>query len=171
MINCLQRVKTEGLFKGQSGAGNPHSSCCFRIPYRRMNVTVVVDGSGGGPTSDQLRQTSRINTLPSQQTLQDWLPSFSQQAVPAAQRCPLLSSELLPSGTTNTTAVSNCAALQTSQLPLFGLFNAAMGVATIIRKWINQAGTNREHHHPHPGLGGHSVVRLTGLMGNGWEVL
>ena len=135
----------------------------------------VVDGSGvDQPLISFVKLPESIHYLHSKPS-RPGCHHFHNRQYRAAQRCPLLSSELLPSGTTNTTAVSSVPGERDlPAFPLFGLFNAAMGVATIIPEMDPTrpgACKPREHHHPHPGLGGHSVVRLTGLMGNGWEVL
>ena len=132
MIDCLQRVQTEG-FIGISLAQALRVVMRHKFPLAKTNVTVGRRWFWGGPTADQLRHTSLDNFQSFQADPNDPAAiifttgstgppkgvhycheNFYQQAVQIQKHYDIQPGEIdLPA------------------FPLFGLFNAAMGVATV----------------------------------------
>jgi acyl-CoA synthetase (AMP-forming)/AMP-acid ligase II len=132
MIDCLQRVQTEG-FIGISLAQALRVVMRHKFPLAKTNVTVGRRWFWGGPTADQLRHAS----------LDDFQSFQANPSDPAAI--------IFTSGSTGppkgvhychenfyqqAVQIQNHYDIQPGEsdlpaFPLFGLFNAAMGVATI----------------------------------------
>ncbi len=133
MIHCLQRVQTEG-FIGISLVQAIRTLLRFKFPAARKNVTVGKRWFWGGPTAAQLRQTSLSDFTPFQAAASDSAAiifttentgppkdvhychqNFYHQVLQIQQQYNIEVGEKdLPA------------------FPLFGLFNAAMGVTTIL---------------------------------------
>ncbi len=133
MIHCLQRVKTEG-FIGISLVQALRTVLRFKFPAAKLNVTVGRRWFWGGPTANQLRKTPLDEFEVFQANAEDPAAiifttgstgppkgvhychrNFYHQVLELKQQYPVQPGEKdLPA------------------FPLFGLFNAALGVATII---------------------------------------
>jgi acyl-CoA synthetase (AMP-forming)/AMP-acid ligase II len=132
MIDCLQRVQTEG-FIGISLAQALRVVMRHKFPLAKTNVTVGRRWFWGGPTADQLRRTSL-----------DAFQSFQVNPSDPAAIIFTTGSTGPPKGVhychenfyQQAVQIQNHYDIQPGEsdlpaFPLFGLFNAAMGVATV----------------------------------------